>query len=163
MDRGTLIIGVIVLLACFLPLLLVYMSRKKQERLILKYLEDHAHSKNSIIDTHDLWSNTAIGIDSNKHILYFLRKTSADEIVEINLKDVQKCKLSTTKASYNEKGSKESISKIDLVFTYSDTHKPVILLEFYNTRYDNLTLNSELQLAEKWEKIVGKELSGIKQ
>lgn len=163
MESGTLIIGVVIVLACFLPLLFVYINRKREEKSILRYVNDYAQSKNSSINIHDLWNNTAIGIDSNKHILYFLRKTSTDEIVEIHLKDLQKCKLLSTKASYNEKGNKESVSKIDLVLTYSDTQKPVKLLEFYNTRYDNLTLNSELQLAEKWEKIVGKELSSIKQ
>jgi len=152
------IIGIIILLACFLPLILVYIFRKRNEKALLRNLFDIAKGKNCSINQWDLWSNTAIGLDEEKHILFFIRNTNDNLTQEINLSNVTKCKVVSINSSYSEKGEKDAVGKLELALFSNDKMKSEIRLEFYNTKHDNLTLNGELQLVEKWEKIVEKEI-----
>jgi len=50
------------------------------------------------------------------------------------------------------------VDKLELSFYPVEKGKPEISIEFYNDEYDSLTLSGELQLAEKWEKLLNEQL-----
>jgi len=161
MESGTTIIGLILLFIMVLPFILLSKRKSKGGKQFLSILFDLAKKNNSKISEHELWNNVAVGIDRDTHQLYFIRKTATNNIVyNIDLSEIQKCRLVNTSRKVNYKGgSYNVVDRLELAFTYCDKIKPEIILEFYNSEYDSVALNGELQLASKWLKIINTELA----
>lgn len=161
MESGTTIIGLILLFIMVLPFILLSKKKSKGGKHFLSILFDLAKKNNSKISEHELWNNVAVGIDRDTHQLYFIRKTATNNIVyNIDLSEIQKCRLVNSNRKVNYKGgSYNVIDRLELAFTYCDKIKPEIILEFYNSEYDSVALNGELQLASKWLKIINTELA----
>ncbi|HMG15788.1 MAG TPA: hypothetical protein VK590_10085, partial [Saprospiraceae bacterium] len=63
--------------------------------------------------------------------------------------------LKTTRSvSINEGSPQTVIDKVEIVFDFIDNKKSNIVLEFYNSKTDRLTLAGELLLAEKWSNLI---------
>jgi len=124
-----------------------------------------AEKSNCKISDNDLWNNTLIGIDKNAHKLFFIRKTEDNSISnEIDLSGIQKCRVINSSRIVTNGGNNHNVTdKIELALTSPDTKIADTILEFYNTNRDNLFLNGELPLAEKWATIVNTNIAGINQ
>ncbi len=159
------IIGLIFLVVCILAIVLVNSSRKKKKQQFVQTLFDLAEKNNSKISEHDRWNNTLIGIDKVAHKLFFIRKTAGNGISEaIDLSEIQKSRVANSNRIVTTKESSHNVTdKITLVLILRDPKESDIELEFYNTNRDNLFLNGELQLAEKWSEIVNNNIAGITQ
>jgi hypothetical protein len=159
------IIGLIFLIACILIIILVISKNKNSKKQILQTLFSLAEKNNSKISEHDIWNNTLIGIDKDAHKLFYVRNMGGNGISEaIDLSEIQKGRVVNSNRIVTSKESSNNVTdKIALVLTLNDSKKPDIELEFYNTNRDNLFLNGELQLTEKWAEIVNTNISGIRQ
>ena len=155
MDSGTLIVGAIMIVICILPFILINNSIKKQKKQLLQSLSGLATQQNCKITQHELGSNLAIGMDENADFLFFFRRVKDKEIVQhIDLKDIQNCKvLNTSRTVRNSKENYQVTDKLELCVTPKAKSRPDILLEFYNSD-ENSQLDGELQLIEKWTKII---------
>jgi hypothetical protein len=156
MKTGMLIIGLILLLICALPVVLLYLNSIIKEKRFIKKLFNYAKQSNCIISEYDLWKNTVIGIDKVVNKLFFIRETIIDECErEINLSEIQNCRIANVNRTINNKnGNYKVTDKLELVFIYREKNKPETKLEFYNSDKDSLILNGEIQLAEKWSGLV---------
>jgi len=163
MESGTTIIGLILLLIMVSPFILLSKKKSKGGKQFLSILFDLAKKNNSKISEHELLNNVAVGMDRDAHQLYFIRKKENNNIVNnIDLSEIQKCRLVNTSRKVNYKGgSYIVVDQLELAFTCTDKNKPEIIFEFYNSEYDSLTFNEELQLASKWLKIINTELAQI--
>jgi len=126
-------------------------SRNRKKR-AFSVLESFARERNCTIATYDHWDKTLIGIDkkaTNK--LFFIRSLPAKEIrMSLDLSEIIDCRMVITERKIKfKKDTVNVIDRIEVVFSPYN-QKPDIVLEFYNTDYDHLTLSGELQLAQKW-------------
>lgn len=155
MDFGTTIVGVIVLLICIIPFVVLNKNNRNRKKLVADRLSQLAERSNCSISQYDIWNNSAVGIDDTTHQAFFTRKINDSETAhQINLLEVQKCRvMNTGKAVNRAEGNQKVIEKLELVLTYRDKDKRETVLEFYNRDFDSLTLTGELQLTEKWGKI----------
>jgi hypothetical protein len=163
MNLSIALITIVTIAAFVTPLVLITRSRKAKEKRFLQILIEMARKTNSAISDHEYFNNTAIGIDKEAHRLFFMRKTTAgDNNQEIDLKEVLRCRMVNTSNTVSHKESTYTvIEKIQLAFTYRDKNKPETTMEFYNNDHDSLTISGELQIAEKWARIINADIAKI--
>jgi len=164
MHLGTTITGVLLVVACVLPLVLASRKRKKKEHQLLNDLQTFADKFNAKIADHELWNGTAIGLDKNLMKLFFIRTTSGVQFErEVSLAEVKSAKIAKTgKSTKGKDGDVQLIEKLELELLFTDPNKPRVLLEFYDCNRDNITLSGELQLLDKWVKYVNELLDDLK-
>ncbi|WP_338813973.1 hypothetical protein V9L05_00680 [Bernardetia sp. Wsw4-3y2] len=158
LDFGTIAIGVFSLLACILPFILDYRSRKKKENKLLEPLKKIAQQQNCQINEYEVGRNFVIGIDNIEKSVFFYKEEQGKVISQvIDLDIIQTCKVITShKTMSHAKGNYKVVIKLELSFI-SNT-KTEQTWEFYNA--DVLPqLNGEVQLTEKWSKLINKQLN----
>jgi len=159
-----LIIGGAIILA-LAGIIVVSVSRSNREKKTKFFdpLNDLARHEGCQITRHDIWSQTVIGIDENKNMLFVLRKTVGNEAkIVINLAEIFRCRVSEiSRTSGPKEGNVKAFDRIDLVFANREKSKADVIVEFYNSNTDRLTLAGELQLAEKWCVLVNNKLATI--
>lgn len=163
MESGTIITGIIIIFLFVLPFILVNKNKSKEHKKFLNTLFDLAQKNKSSISMHDEWNNAAIGIDKNTHQLFFIRQNKGDKTeISIRLSEIKKCKMINSCRDVNYKGGHyKVVDRLSLEFTFRDLNKPSLTLDFYNDEYDHLTLNGEMQMTEKWLKIINEEMNGV--
>ena len=161
MESGSIIFGLVVVIGIVLPIVIQNGKRKKKEKQYFNILTGIAEKNSCTISEHELWIKGAIGIDKAAQQLFFMKKTANDEILQVvNLAEMQKCRVVNTHRIVNIKESDQKvIEKLELAFSNREPRKPDVFLEFYNTSRDNLTLNGEVQLTEKWADIANKSIA----
>jgi hypothetical protein len=152
MDLGASIVGMIVILICIIPFVLISINNRKKGEKLRQRLFDFAQKSNFVVNRYDSWHHSSIGIDDQNDVIFFTR-TVKDQVFlqQINLSEIQKCRVIITRKIASSSGG---IEILELAFTYQNKNKPEVILEFYNAAYDSLTLSGELQMVEKWCKIV---------
>ncbi|MCB0380143.1 MAG: hypothetical protein KDD24_02725 [Flavobacteriales bacterium] len=155
MDLQSIIIGVITIALCFLPYVYFTKKNKKRDQQFFQLLLDKANQLNCNLTTHEVTGNIIIGLDDEKKELFFLKRTrNYERLQHLNLNEMKKVKLNNVSRMVGPKESKQKvIDKLQLIFTPIDTTKRDIIFEFYNSD-ETLVMNGELQLIEKWSKIL---------
>ena len=153
MDLKLILIGVIVLL-CIILFLFVSKNKKNKRSKFLRPLFRLAEENNSQISKYECWNKSVIGIDELNNKVFVIKNVNKTETSQfINLADIQKCRVNKIGRNVSGKeGSIHVVDKIELVFINRD--KTDITVEIYNAEYNSLVLSGELQLSEKWCKIV---------
>jgi hypothetical protein len=155
MDIATiLLIGTGVLIICVLPFVITHNNKKKREKEIKEVISRLAAKSNSKVDEYDWFNKTIIGIDNLNRKLFFIKKIEDKELqYAIDLSDIQIGRVINSHRSVIN-GNYNVIQKLQLGLISKNKDKHETLLEFYNADYDSLTIMEELQLVEKWSKIV---------
>ncbi|WP_372947839.1 hypothetical protein [Mariniphaga sp.] len=163
MDLGTIIITFIFIAIVTIPFVLTGYSKKRKKKNLLRKLTEIAGNEGGTISQHEFCSNFVIGLDEMANHLYFYKKGENMEIAKsINLREFKICRLLNTNRTIGEKKSSYSvIDKLELCFYPNDKNRPDESLEIYNDEYDSLTLSGELQLAEKWEKLLNERMKKL--
>jgi len=159
------IFGLVILIIIVLAVVIVNSNKKNKKKQFVQTLTDLAEKSNCKISEYDLWNNTLIGIDKDARKLFFIRKNEANAISNvIDLQGIQKCRaINSSRVVTNNDSNHTVTDKIELALTSPDAKIADTNLEFYNTNRDNLFLNGEIQLAEKWAAIVNTNIAGITQ
>ena len=160
MDLGTIIITLVFIAIVTVPFILTGYSRKRKKKNLFLRLSEMAEAADCAISQHEFCSNFVIGLDRMANHLFFYKKAEDREIAEsVNLREFKMCRLLNSNRTIGEKKSSYSvIDKLELCLYPTDKNKPDVLVEIYNDEYDSLTLLGELQLAEKWEKLLNGQL-----
>lgn len=155
MDLGTSIIGAILVAICVLPFLLLGRSRRKREKRMMQSLMKIAEKENCIISEQDSCREFIIGIDRTNHFLFFNKFSNGKETSRFaNLEEIQSCKLVNKSRAIDKKESNVLvIDKLELSFRPLDKNSEEFSWEFYSSD-ENSHLDDELQLLEKWVKII---------
>ena len=155
MDLGTLITACILLAVCTLPFVL--MNRKKQKRVkeLFTNFSEMIQSKGLQLGQYDVCGDIVIGMDANSSRLFYYKKhkeTASNMEIEIN--SIANCNVSKIYSDgSNVSNDNTSIDKITLLFALKSSsvkEKSIVLFD----DDDNLQLDGELQLAEKWSKLI---------
>ena len=143
-DITLIVISTLIVLSCF-------KSKKKENGFFLK-LQSFATENSCTISTYDHWHKTLIGFGLGK--IFFIRNTSENDVKKlIDLSEVYSSRIVKTVKIVSYNGENLSVlDKIDLVvFLINNTD---VVLEFYNSKYDNLTLTGELHFAQRWSEFI---------
>ena len=160
LDLGTLLIGFFALLCCIVPFVIDYRRRKKKENNLLQPLKKAAEQQNFQMNDYEVCNNFIIGIDKLKNIFFFYSQEKDNAISKfIDLSTIENCKVITShKTRSSATGSSKIINKLELSFVSSDKSKAEQTVDIFNA--DGFSrLNGEIQLADKWSKIVTNQLS----
>lgn len=163
MDLGTIIITLVFIAIVTVPFVLTGYSKKRKNNSLFRRLTEMAENENGTITQHEFCSNFVIGLDGNANHLFFYKKAEDLEFAKsINLRDYKSCKTYNSNRTVGEKKAKYYvIDKLELSFYPAEKGTPEISIELYNDAYDSLTLSGELQLAEKWEKLLNERLKMV--
>jgi hypothetical protein len=156
MDLGSAIFGLMAL-ACFIVPVIYLQRRSSQERKkFLKEFIQAAEQQQLSISVHDFWNHGyAIGIDTNKHKLFYLvSKEGINQKQIIDLCEAEKCSLINMNRMVNDS---KVIDRLALKFSFRNSKLPEKALEFYN-KEETMAVNEEFQLAEKWVAIINAHL-----
>ncbi|MFA5298417.1 MAG: hypothetical protein WC389_09460 [Lutibacter sp.] len=159
MNLGTFIVGVIAVGICVLPFVLMVGGRKKKEKKLLLSVSAIAKEHNCKISQYEFCDEFVIGLDEIANFLFFFRNSNIKEMSEqINLAEIKTCKMKRTgHYDNNREGGNSTIEKLELQLSYIDKNKTDLLLPFFNEEED-VQMNGEIQVIEKWNEIVNKRL-----
>lgn len=160
MDITSTIIGISLFLLFVIPIVLLNRRGKKTVQLFKKKLFSQAEKESCTINEFEIWNNAAIGIDTESSKIFFLKKVAyKDENEKIDLKEVSSCQLINTNQNFNTKDGQQTIvEKLELVFSFKEQQKDQKSFVLYDRDLDNINLNGEVQIAQKWLGILTKEL-----
>jgi hypothetical protein len=160
MDLGTIITTLVFIAIVTVPFLLTGYSKKRKRNNLFRRLTEMAEDENCIITQHEFCGNFVIGLDGMAGRLFFFKKVENLEIAKsVNLREFKSCRFINSNRTVNDKKSSYNVvDKLELCFYPNDKSKPDISVELYNDEYDSLTLTGELQLAEKWEKLLNERM-----
>jgi hypothetical protein len=156
MEFTTVVITLILLMLFIIPFYFAARKRGKASILLLKKFELLERNKNLHFSEQEVWGNHAIGIDRDSKFVLYAKGKELDENVEII--DLQKVKRCEVFKIARESQTTSVIDQIALRIIYKDTAYSHLQLEFYNVS-GSLQVNNELELAEKWAKVINKNLN----
>lgn len=164
MSLSLIIGGAVSLLLAALIIVSTNKGKKEKKIKFLDPLDDLAKSVDCQITHHDIWSESVIGIDERKGFVFVVQRTLENDVkVAINLAEIFRCRVAEiSRTSGPKEGNVKVFDRIDLVFINKEKSKADIVVPFYNSNTDRLTLAGELQLAEKWCVLINKQLATIK-
>jgi hypothetical protein len=164
MDLGTIVITLVFIAIVTVPFVLTGYSKKRKKKNLFHRLTEMAENEGCAITQHEFCGDFLIGLDEVADRLFFFKKSENHEIVQsVNLMEYKSCRLVNSNRTVGDKKTSYSvIDKLELCFYPNDKSKPDILVELYNDEYDSLTLSGELQLAEKWEKLLNERMKTSK-
>jgi hypothetical protein len=153
MESSTTIIVVVILALFIVPIVFInWNNARLLKQKIVRFRSVGADHQLQLSEL-DVWGQNGIGIDNVSKCVLFAKNIGQDEYVEkIDLNKLKKCEVNKVA---REMQSASSIDQINLRLIFKDSNRANMLLEFY-TISGNLQINGELQLAEKWEKIINK-------
>lgn len=154
------LISVLVLVA-LLVIWLRVIANKKHER-VMKELKQLAAENDAEIECSEYWSGlhsqTKIGFDKKRLKLFFIR--TVNNSTATLMVDMREVKRVTKRMQYRTvsegKEVHSVVDSIGLSLAFVDSKRKEVYLEFFNTDYDALRVNGEIQTAEKWEDILAK-------
>ena len=164
MDTATTITAIIIILICIIPFILINRHSRNKEKPFLEALSGLAQKNNYTVSQHDIWSNTAIGIDEAANIVFFTKKVKDIQMgQQLALAEIKKCRVMITNsiASNKEDSNFKEVDTLCLAFTHKEKSNEEIVLEFYNADINRSGLTGELQLAERWCKIANDKIKTI--
>lgn len=158
MDLGATITVTLFILLFVVPFIIIKRRSSKNDKQFQEALFKLAHDANRKIAHFDRWRNSAIGIDEQNEFIFFIREIKSDRTTKVvQLEKIARCRLVNTNRTAGEKNVR-IIDRLELALSSHQKNEPELILEFYNSDYDSLVLSGELQLAEKWVKIINESL-----
>lgn len=155
METSVIITTVIFLAIFIIPFYIISRKRSKKTELLEKKFKILGESQKLHISEQDIWGNRGFGIDrGSKCVLYARGKEFAEKMEIIDLQKIRRSEINKISRSVD---NMNIIDRIDLRIIYKDATLPHLLLEFYNV-LENRQIDEEIQLAEKWVKIINKNL-----
>lgn len=160
MDLASIIIGLICCALFVVPVIYINSVQKNKSRKLLANFVDLAAQQQLIMSQHDLWKHCyAIGIDNKANKLFYLQKTAdTEQKILINLAEVEACHVVNVNRNVN---NNKVIDRLELLLSFRNTKLPKKILEFYNAD-NNMALNDELRLVEKWNTIINQHVEANK-
>lgn len=124
---------------------------------IIKMLCDFAERNGGLITQSEHLRNFAIGFSSSSLQVFFLKIVDGKRVFShLNLREIERISLKRTMRRNN--AGEEVTDTIYLSFSRADKSKQTINVELYSLDHDGFTYFNELELAEKWQKILSEQL-----
>ncbi len=161
MDVTTTIIGLSILVSCVLIFIVLGISIRKKEKNLLSALKAFAGQNNYVISQYDIWNHSAIAIDQINNVVFAVSlMNNKSTSFQVNLSEILLCRVLTARSTQSRDDSQfREIEKLDLAFSFRDKKKPDAIFTFYHYQDQLHPLSGELQLVEKWCRLVSERLA----
>lgn len=162
-DLGTIIIGIVFILICITPLIIMHINKIRKNNKMLHLLAENAEKNNCKISQYEFYGDFVLGKDNEKDFVFFLKQNSSETTFQsVDLNEIQACKVAEKARSVkNNKDSTSIIEKLELCFIPKNKDKGETKFELFN-ELNNVQLTGELQLADKWSKQINTSLRSKK-
>ena len=159
MDSVTLIIGAVVIALCTLPFVFMGRKKRKHENELKQAFSGLVMKENCTPGESEILGDYIIGADQLFRFFFFYKKAETGEnACRVKLSEIRSCKMSSVGHTVGDKGNSILVTdKLNLVFNPIDKNQPSVVLELFNSD-ESMQLNGEIQLAEKWEKLINHHL-----
>jgi hypothetical protein len=163
MDIINVAVGGVIIASCVLPFVVMGQKGKKNEKKMLQSLRSIAAQNNAQITNYDFAGKFIIGLDEHSNNLFYLKKNQEKEwIQQVYLKDIKTCKVvNLSRTIKANKSTERVIERLELNFIPILQEDKNVVLEFYNEE-ESMQLTGELQLVEKWEKLINEQIKKAK-
>ncbi len=159
MDNGSILLGIAVLASICLPFAFMIRGQRKRTKKLLNTLDELANKEQSKIGLHEVCGDMAIGFNEEQDKIFFIKNINENPVESVvDLKKVQQCKfVNTPKAIHGDHGNFNVIDKLLIRFSNKTKESADASFLIYDSE-ESLQLSGELQLAEKWEKLINDRL-----
>lgn len=160
MDTSSIVMGAIIVAVCVVPIVIVSIISKKKRNKRLQDFKNSALAQNCNITKQEILGNIILGIDEVSNSIFFtkqVKETISSQLV--NLSEFQSCRVINLGRVAN---NSTIVEKLELCFYPKSKNNSQLVLTFYDSDVDGLSLTGELQLIEKWEGIVNTRLKSMK-
>jgi hypothetical protein len=160
MSLFQIITSIALILAFTLPVIFLIIKHKNKGKRLINQFDKLAENNHLKITNKEKWNSYyCIGIDTeSQKVLYLNLRGDKQDYSIIDLNDIIKCKTNKLSRSIKtNSGNIFTIDKLELTFINKNNSIPDKNLQFYFGE-DDVTLNHELLIVEKWEKIVNENL-----
>ncbi len=156
MDFETMLLGILAVAVFLLPILYIQRKQKSQAGKERRAFVMAAEQQGLQLSEFDFWADQyGIGVDSVQGRLYYRNASELDpQEVVLHLNQVRRCTFDNV---HREQNGNRIIDMIVLRIGLHGPKAPELYLPFYN-REGNLMLSGELQLAEKWCKLIQEQM-----
>jgi hypothetical protein len=156
MEPGIIIIGLLTIGVCTLPFILSFINIHRNRNQLLSSLNQLARQYHGKIHLFEICGNFIIGIDEEKNYLFFQQKADGEVKSQfIDLSKIVNCML----CNNSRPGPQGKIvERLALHLAPRHKGKQFLEIEFYNCQH-SYKLNGELQLIEKWHKLINARLN----
>jgi len=156
MNSGTTIIGLGFVFFMLAPFITYWIVQKVKAGKFAKHFLQSSLQHNLSLSQNEIWrKNYAIGIDINEKKIFYLNKAkNPEQEIVVNLSEVAKCRVSNDMKPVNLEIGKDFKDILGLAFSFRDTKKAEITLEFYDGSEPMSHPDGEHLIAEKWLGIV---------
>ena len=154
MGTDRIILGSIIVLIVIIPITVLKIKASLKKRRIKNLLFSFAQKHNTNIIRYDHWNNSAIGLSRNGTQIFLVSNVKHEEKEQvIALSSFNQCNLVNDNVGFvfNE-GSSKVTNAVDLELTGNNNSGERI--NFYHIQKDGDLLTDELELAEKWCKLI---------
>ncbi len=158
-DMGTAITGIVFLALFALPFVLDRRSRDNKKKRALLSLQQLAEQHQCRIDHHELSGAVALGLDERKNAIFYLRQEKEGHSSQYaHLAEMRSCNLVNSMRSTKQGGAVIApTDRVQLNLQPRDSSKAEVQLEIFDAG-SGLQLNGELQVAERWSKLIHERL-----
>lgn len=156
MDSEIIITALVFLCMVVAIFILLGRSGSGQKKKLLLLLKQTAAAEQSVITTYDTWNNAAIGIDHATNKIFAVYTANEQLIpIQVNLTGLKDCLVKKTSKPLQTGDEKyAAVEKLNLVFISKESRQADAIIPFYDADNDSMHLNGELDLVEKWRKLV---------
>lgn len=164
MDKESTIIALGIIVATVLPFIIFNLIRKMKKVKFQKNFTKLAEREKLRFSREEILNNCyAIGIDPGSKKLLYLnkREDTKNSATLIDLSEVDRCRMVTTDRHLkSEVGSINQTNKLELVFSFTNSKKSEMILEFYNNP-EFLPNLDEISQIENWLNIINLNLQPV--
>jgi hypothetical protein len=157
MSLSTILFLVILGIAVTVPFILMKRNNMKATAALLKQVSDYASQINAELTEYQVLNGQVIALSAASKSIIFFKQCKGKAIAShVYLHEVERCYVDRPSRSSVD-GRFSSIAKIALRFVFAD-RRPEVAFELYDIEVDGLSIDGELQMAEKWREIVNAQL-----
>jgi hypothetical protein len=158
-NWGTTLVGLIVIIICSVPFVIMQYKSSKKESDMLKLLNDIAKQHNCKISQHEFCGDFVFGLDEIRNCIFFYKQNEEKAISKyVDLFQVRNCLvLKKTKTDKNNIGNLSIVERIELSFLPTNKDQLEVRFELFD-KETNMQLSGELQFVEKWTKLINERL-----
>lgn len=151
METGSILVGVISVVAIVIPFVYMYRKSKSTERGLVKNIKTYAEKNGLQLDKSEAVASLALGLDTKNKIAYF---SEVDHGVydtrHITLSDISICKVNREVREVNYHGEKDKITHSLEVCFYPKNKNGEVTSFLLFDEDKNKMLSGEIQLANEW-------------
>ena len=162
MDIQNTIIGVVIIIACFTPIIIMTIRRKKREKAKLQSIKKVAEQSNSIIEEFECEGDFALGFDKKNSKVFFLKVGENSETQQVDLREVKNVYVDKKARIAGPEGESVSvIGTVDLCFSLQNKAQSVIKFSLFTDTH-KAQLGDELKKKKKWASKLNEHIKGMK-